>query len=201
MSNKRASDYLTQKELAQIMALPARETETGKRDFAMMSLLYFTGARSAELAAMKRGDFTIRKKSLEIKILGKGKKTRSIYVKDVIALKAITAYWKFLDYDPKENEPVFLTIRKQGALGDNGIDSRAVWLCVVRYAKVLGLKKVVTPHSFRHSCLTHLLKSGQDIDTVKTFAGHSKIETTARYLHTEEEQLEQAAEALVRASR
>jgi len=197
MSKKKPSDYLTPKELDRFFNLTDRHSELGKRDYALLKLLYFSGARSSELARLKRKDFRNIKQGVKIDILGKGKKYRYVIVKDPDTLEAITAYWKKIKYGPGPEDPIFLTVRKKGHLRLNGIQAQDIGYCVKRYVKKAGINKNITPHSFRHSCLTHMLKNGIDIDSVRVYAGHSDISTTGRYLHTEEKQLERAAEALV----
>ena len=201
MSRKKPSEALDEKDLHKLLGMPDRHSELGKRDYAILLWLYATGARSFELANLKRGDIQQSGEGTKVRIFGKGGKWRTLPIEDENLFHALKTYWKKINYNPAAEDPLFLTIRKEGYMGANGIDTQAVGLCVKRYAQAGDFGTPPTPHSLRHTCLTDMLARKIDIKTVSAFAGHSNVSTTSRYVHTTEERLRKAAKAIVLRSR
>ena len=159
------------------------------RDQALLQLLAATGLRASEAAALLRGDLEMSGYSGWVTVrFGKGKKQRRVPVN----AKARTALNEYLDSrgTVANDEPLFLA--------DHGgpMSAYAIWYTVKKYAALAGVKKV-SPHSFRHTVATRLVRDPEvDIVTAATFLGHSRIDTTARYARPNEKDLENAAERL-----
>ena len=194
MAMKKPSDVLTKEEVKQFLRLPDRHSRLGLRDYAMLLMLYRTGARSAELAGLTKGDLDTSGKTLKVRLFGKAKKWRTVPVKDPKVLNSLRAYWKKIGYKPADEDPVFLTNRITGHLAANGIIGEYVGFMIRRYVGELGLSKNITAHSWRHAFATHMLAGGTDIKTVSELLGHSSVAVTGKYLHSSDEQMEKAAE-------
>ena len=159
----------------------AREDWQGKRDMAILLLLYGCGLRIAEALNITRGDIEQRD---ALRILGKGKKERMVPLLPVI-IKAIEVYLQNCPYSLAKEDLLF-----RGARGKPL--QPAVFQKQIRILRRgLGLPESTTPHSFRHSFATHLLSAGDqgDLVTIQELLGHKTIISTERYLHVNEEQL------------
>ncbi len=177
-----------------------RDTLIRLRDKAILELLFSTGLRVAELSSLhidqinlKRDDFSIR---------GKGGKLRLVFLSDR-AKRALKEYlnhrsdvapYVFVRHDPAD------TLRDQNKKESNeGADQpltpRSVERIVMRYARIAGITKRVTPHSLRHSFGTDLLRGGADIRAVQTLLGHASITTTQIYTHVTDTHLKEVHKA------
>lgn len=158
--------------LALLRSLP-RTTETGKRDAAILELLYGSGIRVGELASLRCGDVSLE--SATVRVLGKGRKVR------VVPLGAISAA-AIRDYlsaraaaGPANGSPLFLNSRG-GALTARSV-ARLLDAAMAR----AGIARHLSPHGMRHSFATHLLESGADLRSIQEMLGHSSLSTTQRY--------------------
>lgn len=144
------------------------------RDRAILELLYSSGLRASEISGLNIDDLNI-KEGL-IKIRGKGRKERIVPVgsKAIDALKSYIVERVLL-----KGKDIALFLNRRGKrLTDRGI--RRV---VVKYARLLGIDKQISPHTLRHTFATHLLQSGVDIRVLQELLGHSSLSTTQRYTH------------------
>ncbi|RLC74263.1 MAG: integrase [Chloroflexi bacterium] len=169
-----------------------------KRDAALLELLAATGLRVSEAAGLKVGDLELGERHGWVTVRatkGKGRKQRRVPVH----VKARRALWEYLGergFEPDEplaeraEEPLFLS-QKSG-----GTSSYAVWYAVKKYARLAGVENV-TPHTFRHTVATQLVRDPSvDLVTAATFLGHSRLDTTARYSQPSEKDLAEAADRL-----
>ena len=168
MNQKRNIKFLEKKEIEQIInAIPA-EGLKNRRDRALISLLFSTGLRISEALALKRNDLAKDpSQTLELSIIGKMGYQRTVYVSPE-ALRVILRYFA----GRRDNDERVFPI---------GI--RAVQLMVKRRAKEAGMEKWITPHKFRHSLATDLLRQGVDIRYVQEFLGHKSLNNTMVYTH------------------
>lgn len=169
---------LTPKEAIRLLEAVDTRTVLGRRDRAMLELLYASGMRNAELRALTLAD--IGEKTLSIRE-GKGGKDRMVPV-GAIAWTALSDYVqearpKLASRDGVHN--IFLT--KHG----RALDAFAVINAVRRAAKRAGLKQHLHPHLLRHACATHMLKGGADIRHIQKLLGHSSLQTTEIYTKVE----------------
>jgi site-specific recombinase XerD len=159
-----------------------------KRDAALLEFLAATGLRASEVAGLTVGDVALNERSGWVTVRGKGRKQRRVPI-HAQARRALSEYLEERD-DPTSDEPLFLS-QKGGA-----ISSYAVWYTVKKYAALAEVEDV-TPHTFRHTVATQLVRDPEvDLVTAATFLGHSRLDTTARYSQTSAEDLEEAADRL-----
>lgn len=169
---------LTLAEVEAVLALPDLADPIGLRDRAMLELLYATGLRRAELAALTLTDIEPERGTLHVR-LGKGKKDRFVPVGER-ALAWVAKYQRearpALLGDPSEPR-LFLNVDGQG-LGKHSLTWR-----VRRYFLQAGVAKRGACHLFRHTMATAMLDNGADIRHVQEMLGHRQITSTQRYTH------------------
>ncbi|MDH3890902.1 MAG: tyrosine-type recombinase/integrase [candidate division Zixibacteria bacterium] len=147
-----------------------------RRDFIMVSLLYVTGIRREELAAISLSD--IDQKRGMITVLGKGNKIRQVPVGDRTLSdlrQYLVARTEFASL--KESATVALFLNRSG----ERLSIRSVDRLVGKFARSEGVD--FTPHTLRHSFATHLLENGADLMLIKEILGHSSLSTTQKYTH------------------
>lgn len=166
-----------------------RARKDNLRDWAILELLAATGLRISEAAALTHADIELSGKTAWITVrMGKGKKTRRVPVHE----RAAEVLKEFLETETGKGEsaPLFSSRLKKP------MTPYAIWGVVKKYAAEAGLKNV-SPHSFRHTVATRLVRNPQvDLVTAAAFLGHSRLDTTARYAQPSADDLAQAAEEL-----
>ncbi len=157
---------------AQIAFLRAVERHPSKRDQAIALLLYHTGIRVSECAALNVDDVLVsaRKGNLIVRS-GKGDAYREIPL-NADARKALRA-WLESRGRAADNTALFLNRR-----GDR-LSARSIYQLVNRLGEKAGLS--ISTHTLRHTCLTNLVRNGNDLVLVAEIAGHRRLETTRRY--------------------
>jgi integrase/recombinase XerC len=172
-----------------------RSKESGNlRDHALLELLAATGLRAAEAAALTLGDLSLGERSGWVIVrLGKGRRRRKVPI-HLRARRALNAYLE----QEKLAEPTVQAARAAEPLfrsrAGKPLTSYALWYTVKKYARLAEVEGV-TPHTFRHSVATRLVRDPQvDMVTAATFLGHSRLDTTARYSRPSEDDLARAAE-------
>ncbi|HET8691090.1 MAG TPA: tyrosine recombinase XerC [Steroidobacteraceae bacterium] len=147
----------------------------GRRDVAMLELLYSSGLRLSELAGLDVTDLDLADRT--VRVLGKGSKTRVLPVggKAVAALRAWLGERKALVREGS----VALFVGQ----GGRRLGTRAIQRRIGRWAAASGLNVPVHPHLLRHSFATHLLESSRDLRGVQELLGHADISTTQVYTH------------------
>ncbi len=163
---------------------------TSLRDMALVELLYATGMRVGELAALDLEDVDLKRG--EVRVLGKGRKERVIpfyaaagqllarYLEAERPVLAANAAVGGADGDP-----LFVGARG-GRLGERGV-RRAV----ERFFRALEGGKRISPHTLRHTFATHMLQGGADLRTVQELLGHVDLSTTQIYTHLSKGQLKE----------
>ncbi len=150
----------------------AREPWTGKRDLALLTLLYGCGLRISEALRLTRGQAPLQTGTLLV--TGKGDKQRQLPVLPVVA-EAIAAYLAACPHRLAIGDPLFVGLRG-GPLHPRLIQGRMQEL-----RRLLGLPEHATPHALRHSFATHLLAGGGDLRAIQELLGHASLSTTQRY--------------------
>lgn len=162
------------------------------RDYLLVEMLYQTGMRRAELAALEDKDVDVRGR--QIRVFGKRRKERMVPMGDQLA-KLIEEYLRVKREILLEHEAfgTFLVRKKRNgewvALGAAGIYN----IVRARMSDVSTLKKH-SPHVLRHTFATTMLNNGADVRTIQTLLGHSSLEATQVYTHTTFEQVKQIYE-------
>jgi len=149
----------------------------GKRDRAMLELLYASGLRVSELT-----DLQLRQLHLDpgyLVVLGKGGKERLVPLGEwaAEALKAYLQEGRTILLKGNSRLEIFVNHRG-GKLSRQG-----VWKIIKLHALQAGIRKNITPHMLRHSFATHLLENGADLRSLQTMLGHADISTTQIYTH------------------
>ena len=159
------------------------------RDLALLEFLAATGLRAAEVAALRCGDLEIGDRSGWVTVRsGKGRKRRRVPVN--AHARAVLVEYLDTRGELKRDTPLFLSRLSEA------MTPYAVWYTVKKYAEMAKVKNV-SPHSFRHTVATRLVRDPEvDLVTAATYLGHSRLDTTARYSKPSDEDLEKAAERL-----
>ncbi|MEY4134530.1 MAG: site-specific tyrosine recombinase XerD [Saprospiraceae bacterium] len=170
---------LTVAEVQRMLRAIDVSTPHGLRNRAMLETLYACGIRVSELCALRTRH--IYPDPGFIKVLGKGNKERLVPIGED-ALRQIALYRTHvrdkLPLIPQADEP-FLFLNKRG----RKLSRVMVFNIVVETTRAAGIKKQVSPHTFRHSFATHLIEGGADLRAVQEMLGHESILTTEIYTH------------------
>nr|WP_222943848.1 site-specific tyrosine recombinase XerD [Pedobacter sp. N36a] len=175
---KKLPDVLNIEEInALIEAIDASKPE-GMRNKAIIELLYSCGLRVSELTNIRISN--IFAESEFVKIVGKGNKERIIPI-GAVALKYIKIYLESsrVHIPIKKGYEDYIFLNRRGT----GLSRISVFTIIKDLALAAGLKKSISPHTFRHSFATHLIEGGADLRAVQEMLGHSSITTTEIYTH------------------
>ena len=172
---KKLPHFLTAQEMDSILKTPDTKKTSGIRDLALLESLYATGMRVSEVTGLLMENVYLDNGF--IKCRGKGDKERLVPLGSV-AVSACKSYLGRVRSKMKPKTNHFF-------LGRNGtgLTRQFVWQMIKKYAKLAGITKEITPHTFRHSFATHLLERGADLRVVQELLGHSDISTTQIYTH------------------
>ena len=184
---KKLPKHLSIEEAVKFVETPNLETDLGKRDRAILELMYATGVRVAELTKLNLGHIDFRNRL--IRVIGKRRKERIVPFGEP-ALEALKNYLEiregFLDAAPiSEREPEALFLNYQGTR----ITTRSVGRMVEKYIRECAGRYDISPHALRHSFATHLLDSGADLRDIQELLGHARLSTTQIYTHVSMEKL------------
>lgn len=179
---RRLPQFLSADEIGSILAIEFKKNSLGKRDRAMLELLYSSGLRVSELVGLNVPDIDLNEAL--VRVLGKGNKERIVPV----GSKAILAMNEYLQ-DRGQIKGAAMT--EAIFLNKNGtrLTVRSVQRLVVGVMDKTGLRKDATPHTLRHSFATHMLGSGADLRAIQELLGHKSLSTTQRYTHVGVEEL------------
>ncbi len=162
-------------------------TETGQRNRAIIEMLYGSGLRVSELVNLKLSNFYFEQQY--VRVIGKGNSERLVPA-STESIKQVKLY---VDYNRKQipikrgNEDyVFLNRRGQH------LTREMVFVIIKNLAFMAGIKKKISPHTFRHTFATHLVENGADLRIVQEMLGHKSILTTEIYTHIDNQYLRQA---------
>ena len=181
-------DVLTVEEVERIINSIPLDTTKGKRDRAMLELLYSCGLRVSELTSLRLSDLFFGEG--HIRVMGKGSKQRLVPVGSV-ARERIMLYMDARKAKDSKNKDILFLSNRGGAL------TRVMVFYVIRDAvERAGIDKTVSPHIFRHSFATHLLAGGASIRQVQEMLGHESIETTEIYTHLDTSRLRETVEKI-----
>lgn len=151
----------------------------GRRDTAILALLYGCGLRLSEALGLTRGEAPLGEM---LAITGKGGKQRLLPVLPAVR-EAVAAYLDVCPHILAKDGPLFV-----GARG-GPLNPRLVQRQMASLRGYLGLPETATPHALRHSFATHLLGAGGDLRAIQELLGHASLSTTQRYTAVETERL------------
>jgi len=180
--------YLSIDQVSELMDSPNTDQPPGKRDKAILELIYATGLRISEVGSLKMSYLYMDE--MFIRVLGKGSKERVIPFGET----AKTFLRDYLDngrnffLKGKTSDYVFLN--KSG----EKISRITLWKIIKSYGRKIGVDHILTPHVLRHSFATHLLERGADLRSIQMMLGHSSISTTEIYTYVAKTRVKQIYE-------
>jgi len=181
--------FLKLDQIEKLLLAPDISTVGGLRDRAIMETLFSTGLRVAELVSLNRDQFKIQTttKDLEVAILGKGSKIRTVYFSE----RATLWLKKYLEKRHDFDEALFINYKPGAGKTEESrrLTTKSIENIVKKYIILTGLPVMATPHTLRHSYATDLLGQGVDLRLVQEFLGHRNIATTQIYTHVTNKQL------------
>ena len=183
-TGRKLPDFLSTQEIDSIIGAIDLSTPEGERNRAILETLYGCGLRVSELTNLKLSDLYFDEGF--IKVTGKGDKQRLVPIVKATQ-KYINLYVKeirnHLNIQPGFEDTVFLNRRGKQL-------SRAMIFTIIRQlCEKIGLKRPISPHTFRHSFATHLLENGADLRSIQLMLGHESITTTEIYVHADRSHL------------
>ncbi|MCD6097322.1 tyrosine-type recombinase/integrase [bacterium] len=172
---KRLPTILSLPEIFSLLSIEFEDTPAGRRDRAILELLYDTGMRISEVAGLTLKDVDLS--AGEIKVIGKGKKQRFVPVgrelrsalENYLSVRGELAHSEDIDH-------LFLSRR------GHPLEVRSIRRIVEKYLS-LATDKEATPHSLRHTFATHMLEQGASLVAIKELLGHASLSTTQIYTH------------------
>ena len=183
---KRLPDFLALDAVSSLVEAPDTSTAAGKRDRAMLELLYGTGIRASELVGLDLGDLDLQEQL--VRVVGKGRKERIV----PFGRKAGEALADYLqtrgelagrELQESAGEAVFLNVR------GGRLTARSLGNIVNKHVSRLAQRMKVHPHTLRHTFATHMLNAGADLRSIQEMLGHESLSTTQKYTHVSIEQL------------
>ena len=188
-SSRTLPDVLSVEEVERIIKCTDTTTIKGRRDRAMLELMYSCGLRVSELISLKLGDLFFGEGY--IRVLGKGSKQRLVPISS-IARERVLQYKELRKPQSKSEDTLFLNNRGSRL-------TRVMIFTIIKQATLrAGIDKKISPHTFRHSFATHLLEGGANIRQVQELLGHENILTTEIYTHLDDSHLRQTMEEHMR---
>lgn len=182
-------DVLSTEEIDLLMAGLDLSTPEGTRNKAILETLYSCGLRVSEAVNLQLSELFLDVGF--VRVIGKGNKERLIPVGDT-AVKCILLYVNGVRVHQKikKGEEDILFLNRRGSR----LSRVMVFTVIKDLAKKAGIKKTVSPHTFRHSFATHLVEGGADLRAVQEMLGHESITTTEIYTHLDREYLRKTVE-------
>ncbi|MSP70244.1 MAG: tyrosine recombinase, partial [Bacteroidetes bacterium] len=175
---RKLPDTLSKEDVEILLEGVDRSTPEGERNRSMLETLYSCGLRVSELVNLKISD--IFPKEAYIRIIGKGNKERLVPIGRT-ALKHIELYKQSVRHliEVTKGEEDILFLNRRGSR----LTRVMVFTIIKNLAQKCGVKKTISPHTFRHSFATHLVEGGADLRAVQEMLGHESITTTEIYTH------------------
>jgi len=187
INKERAPKFLNLEQIEKLLLQPDINSKIGLRDRAILETLFSTGMRVAELVALNRDQFINLKNDindLEITIIGKGERPRTVY----FSQRAVLWLKKYLSTRTDDDKALFVHYSGKKTESKR-LSIRSIERIVKKYTKMAGLPIITSPHTLRHSYATDLLTQGVDLRLVQEFLGHSNILTTQIYTHVTNKRL------------
>ena len=181
---RKLPDILNVEEISQMISSINIKETFGQRNKTIIEILYGTGIRVSELIELKISNIFFKENL--IRVLGKGDKERFV----PIGLKAKKSIIDYINNDRKyqkieESSNDILILSKYG----KKITRHMIFTLIKNISKKSGITKKISPHTFRHSFASHLLKNGADLRTIQLILGHENITTTEIYTHLDSKHL------------
>jgi integrase/recombinase XerD len=186
---RKLPDVLAVEEIQAIIEAIDLSRKEGIRNRAILETMYSCGLRVSEVVGLRMS--CIDEVEGFVKVIGKGNKERVIPIGE-LALETISRYVaeyrRFVEIESGYEDTLFLGRRGRE------LTRQMVFTMLRRTAHEAGIRKQVSPHTFRHSFATHLMESGADIRVVQEMLGHSSVSTTEIYTHLDQNYLREQME-------
>lgn len=173
--------FLNSEQVERLLSSPSLSSLTGKRDRAILEVLFSTGLRVSELVSLDKDKVDIIRR--EFGVIGKGGKARVVFLSE----RATDWLKRYINSRSDHYNPLFVRHKKKEdpTIDDAAIrlSARTIQRLVKRYAQKINLPIDVTPHVLRHSFATDLLMAGADLRSVQEMLGHKDVSTTQIYTH------------------
>jgi integrase/recombinase XerD len=184
---RKLPDVLSVPEIDRILAAIDLSKSEGHRNKAIIETLYSCGLRVSELTDLRMTNLYFNEEF--IKVLGKGSKERLVPISSR-AMKEIQVYLEQYRRHlvPKKGSENFVFLNRRGSK----ITRVMIFTLIKQLTEKSGIRKNVSPHTFRHSFATHLVDGGADLRAVQEMLGHESILTTEIYTHLDREYLRDA---------
>jgi site-specific recombinase XerD len=185
----RQIQFLEHEELMRLLTQPKAASLKGKRDMAILYVLFSTGLRVSEIASLNREQVNLERG--EFAVIGKGRKERIVFLSD----EAKRFIEEYLSARRDDDSALFIRMKDPVPEAEQELDrtlrlsDRSIERIVKAHAKAAGITKTVTPHTLRHSFATDLLMNGANIRDVQAMLGHSSLNTTQIYTHVTNQHL------------
>ena len=198
LDREHKKDYLTSRQVKEILCSIELDTEQGKRDYAMLALMTTGGLRTIEVSRADIADIGTVGDNTVLFVQGKGREEKTEYVKlDPVVDKAIREYL-ICRGSAEENAPLFSSLSNNS--NGSRLSTRAVSGIVKQRMRAAGYESSkLTAHSLRHTAVTLSLLAGKDITEVQQFARHANISTTMIYNHALDKSKNSCSEAIAKA--
>lgn len=174
---KKLPKFLKVEEVLELMKAPDVSHWMGKRDRALLELMYGCGLRVSEVSELTRSQLQARSKW--VRVIGKGDKERWVPLNDV-AEGALTDY--FATRPAVEDSELVFVNHRLTRLTARSI-ARILARQLIRATQIMSGNLQASPHALRHSFATHLLSAGADLRSIQELLGHASLSTTQRYTH------------------
>lgn len=180
-------DTLSIEEIDSLISAIDLSHPQGERNRAILEVLYSCGIRVSELTNLKLSN--IRFKEGYVKVVGKGNKERFAPIGSS-AIKFLNIYLNEIrnHQDIKKGSEDIVFLNRRG----NKLTRVMIFTIIKQLAEKIGMKKKISPHTFRHSFATHLIEGGADLRAIQEMLGHESITTTEIYTHLDREYLREA---------
>ena len=170
-------EYLTLEEVDQLEASFDMSKPESQRNRAIIEVLFSCGLRVSELVTLKLSDLYLEEKF--VRVIGKGNKERLVPISDKAIHELELWFSDRCHLDIKKGEEDYVFLNRRGS----HLTRVMILIMIKRQAEEAGIKKVISPHTLRHSFATALLKGGADLRVIQALLGHEDIGTTEIYTH------------------
>ncbi len=183
LQGRRMGNWLTRDQTKELLAVPNRSTLKGKRDYCILALLVGCALRRRELASLDVEEIQLREGRWVIADLrGKGGRVRTVAI-PVWVKQAVNAW---MTAAAVEEGKLLRSMTRAGKVKRDHLNDGAIWSVVEASAKEIGIEHFGA-HDLRRTCAKLCRKNGGDLEQIKFLLGHSSIQTTERYLGSEQD--------------
>ena len=181
---KKIPNFLEHNQIMRIIESVDVSYKFGLRDIALLYVLYSSGLRANEMLNLKLTNLLLDEEF--VRVLGKGNKERFVPISKIAILNLRNYLDDLRPILSKRNESLgYLFLNSRG----QKLSRMSLWKIVNKYSLKAKINKKVSPHTFRHSFATHLIRGGASLRAVQEMLGHSDITTTQIYTHLDKSEL------------